>query len=141
MTFANSDISDIIATTIQSRSRVIADNVEKNNALLMRLKEGGRKKPFSGGNVILQELSFAENGNAMYYSGYETLSIAAQDVISASQWDIKQAAVAVTVSGLEMLQNAGREKMIDLVEGRMEVAESSMENLIAEGIYSDGSGS
>lgn len=140
MAFANSDISDIIATTIQSRTRQIADNVEENNALLMRLREKGKKKPFTGGNVILQEISFAENGTAKYYSGYETLDISAQDVISAAQYDIKQAAVAVTVSGLEMLQNSGREKMIDLIEGRVEVAESSMRNLISNGIYSDGTG-
>jgi hypothetical protein len=136
--FANSSISDIIATTIQSRSGVIADNVTKNNALLARLKQRGNIKPFSGGNVILQELSFAENGNAAWYSGYETLNIAAQDVISAAQYDIKQIAVPVTISGLEQLQNAGKEQIIDLLEARMAVAESTMANYIAQGIYSDG---
>lgn len=69
MAFANSDISDVIATSIQSRSGVIADNVTNNNALLTRLKRRGNMKPFSGGNVILQELSFSSNTNAMYYSG------------------------------------------------------------------------
>ena len=64
MAFANSAISDIIATTIQSRTGQIADNVTKNNALLMRLKQKGNVKPFGGGNVILQELSFQANGNA-----------------------------------------------------------------------------
>jgi hypothetical protein len=140
MAFANSSISDIIATTIQSRSGTIADNVTKNNALLARLRQRGNVKPFSGGNVILQELSYAENGNASWYSGYETLNIAAQDVISAAQYDIKQIAVPVTVSGLEQLQNAGKEQVIDLLEARMAVAESTMANYIAQGIYSDGTG-
>ena len=40
-----------------------------NNALLTRLKQRGNIKPFSGGNVILQEISFSSNTNAMYYSG------------------------------------------------------------------------
>jgi hypothetical protein len=141
MAFANNDISDIIATTIQSRSGSIADNVTKNNALLSRLKQRGNIKTFSGGNIILEELSFAENNNAGYYSGYETLPVAAQDVISAAQYDIKQAACPVTISGLEQLQNAGKEQIIDLLEARMTVAESTMANLIASGIYSDGSGS
>ena len=61
MAFPNSAVSDIIATTIQSRTGQIADNVTKNNALLARLKQRGNVKPFCGGNVILQELSFAEN--------------------------------------------------------------------------------
>lgn len=138
MSFPNSAISDIIATTIQSRTGVIADNVTSNNALLSRLKKRGNIKPFGGGNVIMQELSYASNGNAGWYSGYETLPIAAQDVISAAQYDIKQAACPVTISGLEQLQNAGKEQIIDLMEARLSVAESSMANLIASGLYSDG---
>lgn len=138
MAFANSAISDIIATTIQSRSGIIADNVTSNNALLARLKKRGNIKTFSGGNTIMQELSFASNGNAGWYSGYETLPIAAQDVISSAEYTIKQAACPVTISGLEQLQNAGKERIIDLLDGRMDVAEASMANLIASGLYSDG---
>ena len=53
MAFANSSITDIIATTIQSRSGELADNLTQNNSLLMRLQQKGNIKPFSGGNVIL----------------------------------------------------------------------------------------
>jgi hypothetical protein len=141
MAFPNTSITDIIATTIQNRSGVIADNVTKNNALLDRLKSRGNIKSFSGGNVILQEISFAENANAGWYSGYEPLPVAASDVISAAQYDIKQCAVPVTISGLEQLQNSGKEAIIDLLEGRIAVAEATMANLIAAGIYSDGTGS
>jgi hypothetical protein len=140
MAFANPNISDIIATTIQNRSGVIADNVTKNNALLSYLKRRGNQKTFSGGNTIMQELSFAENANASWYSGYETLPVAAQDVISSSEYQIKQCAVPVTISGLEQLQNAGKEQIIDLLESRIAVAESTMANLVAAGIYSTGTG-
>lgn len=138
MAFANSSISDILATTIESRTKKIADNVTNNNALLDRLKKNGRIKTFSGGNKILQELSFAENSNAGWYSGYDLLPVGVSDVISAAEYDIKQAAVPVIISGLEQLQNSGRERMIDLMEARLEVAESTMANLICEGLYSDG---
>jgi len=138
MAFANSAVSDVIATTIQNRSGVIADNVTSNNALLMKLKQRGNIKTFSGGNTIFQELSFASNGNAGWYSGYETLPIAAQDVLSSAEYTIKQAACPVTISGLEQLQNAGKEQIIDLLDARVNVAESSMANLIASGLYSDG---
>lgn len=138
MAFPNAAVSDIIATTIQSRTGVIADNVTSNNALLMKLKQRGNIKTFSGGNTILQELSFAANGNAGWYSGYETLPIAAQDVLSAAEYTIKQAACPVTISGLEQLQNAGKEQIIDLLDARIDVAESSMANLINTGLYSDG---
>jgi len=139
MAFPN--VSDIITTTIESRTRKIADNVTKNNALLMRLSQKGKVRTFSGGRLIYEELSFAENANAGWYSGYDLLPVAAQDVLSAAQFDIKQAACPVVVSGLEMLQNAGPEQMIDLIAARIDVAESTMKNLVAGGIYSDGTGS
>lgn len=138
MAFPN--ISDIVATTIENRSRKIADNVAKNNALLARLSQRGNVRTVSGGSIILEELSFAENANAGWYSGYDLLPVSAQDVISAAQFDLKQAAVPVTISGLDQLRNDGKEQMIDLVEARMKVAESTMANLLAAGIYSDGTG-
>jgi hypothetical protein len=139
MAFAN--VSDIVATTIQNRSRSISDNVTRNNALLARLQQRGNIKPFGGGSSILQELSFAENGNAAFYSGYDQLPIAAQDVISAAEFSIKQLACPVVMSGLEMLQNSGREAFIDLLEARINVAEATMANRLAQSIYSDGTGS
>ena len=138
MAFPN--VSDIVATTIESRSRKIADNVTKNNALLTWLEQRGNVKTISGGSKIFQELSFAENGNAGFYSGYDLLPVAAADVISAAEFEIKQAACPVIISGLEQLQNMGREQMIDLLDGRLAVAESSMANLLSGGIYSDGTG-
>ena len=106
MSFANANYSDILSTTIESRTRKIADNVSNNNALLMKMKKKGRIKTFSGGSKIIQELSFAENSNSGWYSGYDLLPVGVSDVISAAEFDIKQAAVPVVISGLEQLQNA-----------------------------------
>lgn len=138
MAFPN--VTDIVATTIEKRSKKIQDNVTKNNALLTYIKDKGNVRTFSGGSLIYEELSFAENGNVGWYSGYDLLPVQAQDVISAAQFDIKQAAVPVVISGLDELKNSGPEQMIDLMESRIRVAESTMANLIAEAIYSDGTG-
>lgn len=137
MSFPN--VSDILATTIESRTKKIADNVTDNNAVLKKLSMRGKMKTFSGGHKIYQELSFAENANGGWYSGYDLLPVAASDVISAAEFTIKQLACPVTISGLEQLQNAGKEQMIDLMDSRLGVAEATMANLAAAGIYSDGS--
>jgi hypothetical protein len=112
-----------------------------NNAILMRMKERKRIKTFSGGNVIAQEIEYADNSTVMYYSGYETLSLAAQELFSAAEFNIKQIAAAVTISGLEQLQNSGKEKMIDLISARVRNAEKSLANTISAGLYADGTGS
>jgi hypothetical protein len=138
MAFPN--VTDIVTTTIESRSKRLADNVTKNNGLLARLSQRGNVRTVSGGSKIFEELSFAENGNAGWYSGYDLLPVAAQDVLSAAEYEFKQAACPVTISGLDQLRNAGKEQMIDLLEGRIKVAESTMMNLLAEAVYSDGTG-
>lgn len=139
-TFAN--LSDIVSTTIQNRSGTLADNVTNNNALLMKMKERGNVKPFSGGNVILQEIMYndASTENSGSYSGYDVIDITPNSPISAAQFDLKQYAAAVSMSGLEMLQNSGKEQVIDLLEGRIQVAEAQLMNDISAGLYSDGTG-
>ena len=49
----NVNYTDVLATTIESRTGKLADNVTKNNALLYRLNERGNRKPVSGGSKIL----------------------------------------------------------------------------------------
>ena len=142
MAFANSAITDIIATTIQSRSGELADNLTQNNAILQRLQQKGNVRPFSGGNVILEELMYNDpaTNNANSYSGYEVLNIQPDSPISAAQYSITQYADAVTMSGLEMLQNAGKEQIIDLLDGRMQVSEARLLNRISGDLYLDGTG-
>lgn len=139
-TFAN--LSDIVSTTIQNRSGALADNVTNNNALLAKMRERGNVKLFSGGNVILQELMYNDPAteNSGSYSGYDLIDITPNSPISSAQFDIKQYAAAVSINGLEMLQNAGKEQIIDLLEGRIQVAEAQLTNDISAGIYSDGTG-
>ena len=50
------DWGDVTTTTLENRSRVLADNISNNNALLSRLRQKGREKTFSGGREIMQEL-------------------------------------------------------------------------------------
>ena len=141
MAFANSNVTDLIATGIESRTREIADNVTKNNAVLAQLEKKGRIKTFDGGTKILQELSFQENPNVTSYSGYDVLPVNAADVLSAAEYKIAQYAAPVTVSGLETIQNSGRERLINLIDERITVARNSLRNRFSNDLWnSDGTG-
>lgn len=113
-----------------------------NNALLRRLKERGNVKTFSGGNVILQEIMYTDSStnNTNSYSGYEVLNVSQNSPISSAQFSITQYAAAVSISGLEMIQNSGKEAIIDLLDGRMNVAEAQLANRLGSDIYLDGTG-
>jgi hypothetical protein len=47
---------------------------------------------------------------------------------TAAEYPIRQAAVAVSISGLEELQNSGEEAIIDLLESRIMNAEDTFMN-------------
>jgi len=131
-------MTEIVTTTLRNRTGKLADNVSKNNALLKRLKAKGKVKPVSGGRTIVQEMEYQENGTFKRYSGYEMLDIAPSDVFTAAEFNYAQAAVAISISGLEQIQNAGEERIIDLLESRISNAERTLVNNIALDCYSDG---
>lgn len=141
MATPNTNFDDVITTTLRDRSKVLADNVMENTALLLRLKERGNNRPSAGGRTLVEEIAFSGPGNFQWYSGYETLGINQGDMLTAAEFNWKQASIAISLSGLEGLQNAGPEQVIDLMAGRIEAAEGEMANNISTGIYSDGTGS
>lgn len=142
MASPNATYTEIVTTTIENRQRKLADNVTNHNALLRHLKDKGQIKETSGGRVIVEELEYAENATFQRYSGYEVLDISPSDIMTAAEFNWKQYAVNVTWSGLEaVIQNAGKEKFIDLVGSRIRNAEKTMANNLAVDIYSDGTAS
>src|SRR5580765_48063 len=137
MAFPN--LSEIVTTTLRNRTGELADNMSRNNAALLRLTRRGNLKTFSGGRTIVQELNYADNQTFQWYSGYQTLNIAPSQVFTAAEYPIRQAALAVSISGLEELQNSGEEAIIDLLESRVENGEQSFMNGLSNGVYGDGS--
>lgn len=135
---ASPGLSEIVSTTLRWRARGLADNVTRNNAIYARLNSRGRVKPFDGGRNITIPLQYANNTTYKRYSGYEVLNIQPSDVITAAEYPIRQIAVAVSISGLEMLQNSGQNALIDLLESRIENAENTFMNGLSYDIYSDG---
>lgn len=137
----NPSISEIAATTLRSRRGQIADNILKNNAGLAKLKERGNVRYITGGSTVLEEIAYQENGNAAWYSGADSLDVSAREMFTAADFGPpKQLAVPFTVTGLEELQNSGKEQKIDLAAQRAKASETTLLNLAAEAFYSDGTG-
>lgn len=139
MASPNTVYDDIFSTTIESRTRKLADNVSKNNALLNRLQSKGKIRTVSGGSKILEELEYGE-GDMVWYNGYDKISYSPKQLFTAAEYALKLCAVPVAISGEDMLKNSGREQMIDLFDKRIKNAEKTMKNQMAKAIYGDGSG-
>lgn len=136
----NSTFTEMVTTTMRHHKRKVVDNVTDHNGLLTLLKERGNiKTDASGGHEIAIPLSYAENSTYQRYSGYDTLNVAASDVLSSAKFDWSQVALHVTASGRELRMNNSEERMINLVKARIDVAMSTAANNMSVDLYSDGS--
>lgn len=134
----NPKYTDLLTTTIENRSRKMADNLTNNNALLRRLRDRGNIRTFGGGTVILEEIIYGDGRRARAYNGYDVLDTTPYSPITASEWAVKQYSQPITISGQELRANKGRERMIDLFMGRQMAAEGTLENTINEDLFGDG---
>lgn len=122
------EAGEIVATTLRSRTGELVDNTSNNNPVLRRLKTRGKIKPWRGGRTIMQEIHYSGNATYKRYRGYERLNIQPSEVIGFYEFDPKYVAIAVTISGEELLLNYGEAQVIDLLEGRIENAMAEASN-------------
>ena len=134
---ADPTVSMLVATTIQNYHKQFADNVSNSNAVTALLREGNRVRVIEGGRAIACPLTYAEETFA-WYLGTELLSRATKDTISEAHYDPAKAVASVTLSGPDLAKNLSRERILNLLEGKLDNAEATMKNNITKAVYGDG---
>lgn len=130
--------TEMVSTTLRNHDREIVDNIMDHCGFLRYLKARGNIKTKGGGYEIVMPISYAENQTYQRYYGGDTLDIRASDVITSVKYDWKQIALHVTANGRELRMNNSKEKMIDLVNSRLDVAKTTAANNLSVDLYSDG---
>lgn len=138
MASPNSTFTEIVTTTLREHPSEITDNVSDHNALLRRMKKRGNIKKIDGGYEIVRPLDYAENGTYQRFSGFDTLNVAASDVLSAAKFDWTQAAIHVTASGQQLRMNSGGNRIADLAKARLKNAIRTAANYQSIDLYSSG---
>lgn len=134
---AEPTVTQLVTTTINNYHREFADNVSNSNALTALLRQGNRIRVIDGGKAIACPLAYAEETFA-WYSGVELLSRAVAETISEADYSPANAVASVTLSGPDLAKNRGRERILNLLEGKLDNAEATMKNNITKAIYGDG---
>ena len=137
MAMAEPTVNQLVATTINNYHKQFADNVANSNAVTALLRMGDRVRVVDGGKAISCPLSYAEETFA-WYAGTELLSRATKETISEADYEPANAVASVTLSGPDLAKNRGRERILNLLEGKMDNAETTMKNNITKAIYGDG---
>jgi hypothetical protein len=134
---AEPTVNQLITTTINNYHREFADNVSNSNAVTALLRQGNRQRVVDGGKVISTPLTYAEETFA-WYVGTDMLSRALKETISEADYAPANAVASVTLDGPTLAKNRGRERILNLLEGKMTNAEVTMKNNITKAVYGDG---
>lgn len=137
---ALSDFDALLATTLKNYLPKLEDNIFSARPLVFFLKEAGQVRPIGGGTHIVLPLIYQVNGTAGSYSGYDVIPTTPQDGISAAQYDWKQYAVSISISGMEEAKNSSEEEVIDLLEAKIMQAEETVYEKMDEMFFGDGTG-
>ena len=126
----NSNFDEILSTTLNNYIPKLTDNVFSARPLFYALTNGQTIRRISGGAKIVAPILYGDNSTAASYTGSELLDVAAQTGISAAEFDWKQYAATVTITGIEEAKNNGEAEIIDLLEGKiMQTEETIIENM------------
>lgn len=137
---ADINIGQIAATTLRHRMPEVIDNMSDNVPFYNRARSRNNMK-IGGGRDIVIPLDYAENSSFQWYSGYDQVSININDIVDAATYDWKQASVAVSMSGLEVIRNSGREGLIKLITAKINNARRTFVNQMGAGVHAAGTGS
>jgi hypothetical protein len=100
----------------------------------------GRIRMLNGGTKIVEPLIYGQNSTVASYSGYDSLALTPQEGISAAEYDWKQYAASIAISGIEEAKNNGEQEIINLLEAKIMQAEESMRESFNQMFFGDGTG-
>jgi hypothetical protein len=140
MVAANSNFDNLLTTTLANYRKQLTDNVFTARPLTYALMEKGRIRMLNGGTKIVEPLIYGQNSTVASYSGYDSLSLTPQEGISAAEFEWKQYAASIAISGIEEAKNNGEQEIINLLEAKIMQAEESMRESFNQMFFSDGTG-
>lgn len=131
----NPDFNSLLSTTLQNYQPTLVDNIFKDLVLLNHLNERGRVRVEEGGTQIIEPLLYAVNDTVATYSGYDAIDLTPQEGISAAEYDWKQMAASIAISGIEEAKNRGTEAIIKLLNAKIMQAEMSLKTTLNEQLF------
>jgi len=129
----------LIAATLENMSNKAIDNISNNNALFYKMRQNGSFKSESGGDIFREKLLYQENTNAQWQDGYAEFNTDAQNYLTYADFNQKAITSSIPFYDLDISQNQGKEKLIDLVKTGVDSTLIGLTNILSESLYSDGS--
>jgi hypothetical protein len=126
----------LLTTTLRAMQPKIHDNITKGNRYVAYMDMRGRVRKQNGGERVKVGLMHAQNSTADIYSGYGVLDTTPQDGITSAFYEWAQISVSIAISRKEERQNSGQSQIIDLLQTKIDQAESTARELLNNCIVS-----
>ena len=134
-TYGPANVTSLIATTLSNYGRTLADNIHKAIPLFAWLSIKKRVTE-EGGATVVRSVVYGSNTTAGFYASDDIIDTTIQDNFTAAQWQWRQAAASVVVTGRIELQNAGRSQVIDYAKAQIDNALASIKETIDIKLFS-----
>jgi hypothetical protein len=134
----NTNFNELLSTTLANYRDQLTDNVFTARPLTNHLLGKGRIRLLNGGTKIVEPLIYGENSTVAPYSGYDTISLVPQSGITAAEYDWKQYAASIAISGIEEAKNNGEQEVINLLEAKIMQAEESLREGFNQMFFANG---
>jgi hypothetical protein len=128
----------LLSTTLNNYQKTLVDNVSTSSSLLwflMNKVDGGYEGVEDIGDRMQLPLMTAL-AQADTYKGYDPLNTQPTEGITTAYYEWFQAAVPVTISGLEEKKNSGEARLVNLLESKVKQSELGIKDLLAKMIVS-----
>jgi hypothetical protein len=138
---SNPNFDAIISTTLKNYRPTLNDNLTNHQALTFQLNKKGYVREDRGGTTIVEPLLYGRNTTVKSYDGYDIIDTSPQEGITSAEFNWKQIAGSVTISGREEFINSGsKTQVISLLRAKMTQLEMSMQIEMNAQLQGDGTG-
>ena len=137
---SNPNFDALLSTTLANYRDQLTDNVFNDRVLTNHLMGKGRIRMVNGGTKIVEPLIYGQNSTVASYSGYDPIALTAQTGITAAEYEWRQYAASIAISGIEEAKNNGEQEIINLLEAKIMQAEESMREGFNAMFFADGTG-
>lgn len=137
---SNPNFDQLLSTTLANYRNQLTDNVFTARPLTYFLMDKGRIRMLDGGTKIVEPLIYGTNGTVASYSGYDPISLTPQSGITAAEFEWKQYAASIAISGIEEAKNNGEQAIVNLLEAKIMQAEESLREGFNQMFFANGTG-
>jgi len=126
--------TSIVASVLDKVRAKVEDQITSSAKLLYFYRKSGNWKGVSSGGDRYRVSLMYELGAADSYSSFGQIDVTPSDGMTSAFFDWRQAAAAVSISGLEEFKNRGTERVFDLLKERTTQSVLGLEELFSKGM-------